>query len=43
VGHLLTDALHSSPGFTAAVVAPGEVQDHYRNLVLLQTFGGRLA
>ena len=33
------DALHSSPGFTTSVVAPGEVQDRYRNLGLLQTFG----
>jgi hypothetical protein len=33
------DALHSSPGFTTSVVAPGEVQDRYRNVGLLQTFG----
>jgi hypothetical protein len=33
------DALHSSPGFTTSIVAPGEVQDRYRNLGLLQTFG----
>jgi hypothetical protein len=32
------DGLHSGPGFTTSVVAPGEVQDRYRAGVL-QTFG----
>lgn len=33
------DATHSIPGFTTSIVAPGEVQDRYRNKGLLQTFG----
>src|SRR5215471_8451823 len=32
------DGLHSGPGFTTSIVAPGEVQDRFR-AGLLQTFG----
>jgi hypothetical protein len=33
------DALTSIPGFTTSIVAPGEIQDRYRNSGKLQTFG----